>query len=232
MVQPTERLRSASEAADAARALESPVEVQRFETVTAAESAVVRAFLETPEWAAIRSRIMGDGRPPMGRSKTLADVSRRLRWKADGAYSPDHSLTVDERDAYLDAANEIDAFAQSAGRVAPVSPAVPATASSAPANVERLSFAAALTVVKAGGHVARASWPAGSYVTAQAGYPQGIGVNANTAAATGLPAGTVVTFGPYLLRVTTVGGLPPSAQCWAPEQVDLFADDWRSLPRP
>lgn len=211
----------------------------------AGESAEARAFLDTPEWAAIRHRIMGDGRPPKGRATSLADVSRLLRWKADGAYSPGHSLTEDERDAYLDAANEVDAFSQSAGRVAPVSPAAPAAPArtavpSAPAW--KLSFAEALTAVRAGGHVTRDAWPAGMWVTAQAGYPQGIGMNENTAKATGLPVGTVAVFGPYLMRLTppktaTVeDGVfvdqPPQFGMWTPDHDDLFADDWRTLPRP
>jgi hypothetical protein len=79
-------------------------------------------------------------------------------------------------------------------------------------------------------------------VTAQAGYPQGIGVNANTAAATGLEEGTTAVFRPYLLRLmpqmTPVVDdgkfvdLPPEFEHWTPSQSDMFADDWRVLPRP
>lgn len=232
MVQPAVLIRSPQEAADAARSVQSPVEVQRYEAM-ASESPSVRAFLATEEWSQIYARIMGDGNPPLGRPKNLSDVSRILRWTADGALSPDYFPTAEERRAYLHAATEIDAFARSSRRVAPVSPApappVPAARRDAAGG---LPFGEALSAVRSGAHITRAAWPAGTYVTAQAGYPQGIGINANTAAATGLPQGTRVAFRPSLMRLLPGSdGGPPAFMQWAPDQEDLFADDWRVLAR-
>lgn len=121
MVQPAPRIGSARAASDAACALETPSEVQRFEAM-APESAALRAYLATPEWAAIRARIMGDGRPPLGRPESLDDLARLFRWSADGAFS-EEPLSSGVRAAYLHAAGEIEAFGRGARRVAPVSPA-------------------------------------------------------------------------------------------------------------
>jgi hypothetical protein len=229
MVQPVVRIGSQRAALEAASALETPSEVRRFESL-APESAALRAFLETPEWAEIRTRIMGDGRPPMGRINSLPELGRLLRWTADGAFA-EGRISPDARGAYLHAVSEIDAFSRRAHKAAPVSPAPVVNASGAEGG---LSFGDALRAVKAGHHITRAAWPAGMYVTAQAGYPAGIGINANTAAATGLPEGTSVAFPPYLMRLTPTaapGGPVLSARQWAPEQDDLFADDWRVIPR-
>lgn len=97
-----------------------------------------------------------------------------------------------------------------------------------------ITFSEALHIARAGGHIARASWPEGSYVTAQAGYPNGIPINQNTAAATGLRLGTPAVFRPYLMRC--FANDPVAAQLgitdryvflpWTPGQDDLFAEDW------
>ncbi len=222
MVQPAVRILNADEAADAARALETPTEVRQFQAL-ATESPSVREFLQTPEWAAIYERIMGDGSPPMSRPKNLGDVSRFFRWTADG-YLKSGPVSEGARAAYLHCASEVDTFARSARRAAPVSPAAHGVRAGAEAG---LSFGDALAALKAGRRVTRASWP-GGYVTAQAGYPQGIGINANTAAATGLPVGTTAVFGPYLMKVVTpFADAPPECGPWTPDHRDLFADDWR-----
>lgn len=256
MAQPVLRISSAAAAADAARALETPSDVQHFEAM-APGSAVVRAFLGTEEWAAIRTRIMGDGQPPLGRPESLGDLARLFRWSADGAFSEEMPSPA-ARGAYLHAAAEIDAFARTARRVAPVSPAVgsveyvrglggavavpqPPRSDAPPADgMKGLSFAEALMSVQAGRHVAREGWVIGSYVTTQHGYPGGIAVNENTAEATGLPEGSTVVFQPYLMmrlpnpvgseRVTP----PPAPRFvpWTPNQDDLFARDWHVIPRP
>jgi hypothetical protein len=238
MVQPALRIFTAEQAADAARSLETPSEVRQF-VALASESSSVRAFIQAPEWAAINRRIMGDGKPPSGALESLAELARFCRWTSDGSLGerPDPSAAA----AYRHMAVEIEAFDRRMRRAVPVSPAVtanPKPPSTAPAA--GLSFASALAAVKAGQHATRSSWR-GGYVTAQAAYPQGIGVNANTARATGLPEGATAVFRPYLMRalpqVTPVvddGRFvepTPAFVPWTPDQDDLFAEDWRILPR-
>lgn len=176
---------------------------------------------------------MGDGRPPLDRPESLEDLVRLFLWSADGAFS--ETLPTDgERRVYLHVAAEIEAFARTAARVAPVSPAPApqplAVASSNAGAPGGLQFGEAFLAVQAGQHISRRGWPAGSFVTMQAGYPQGIGVNTNTAQATGLAPGTVAVFGPYLMRCR--GGLPPAFVPWTPDQDDLFARDWCVWARP
>lgn len=214
MVQPSVRILSADDAACAARELESPSEVRQF-VALAAESGSVRKFLGTPEWAAIHHRIMGDDKTPSGRPNSLADVSRFMRWTADGLMGLPVSDEV--RNAYLHCALEVDTFARIAARTA--------QASRRPAGADGVvSFGGAMVALRAGARMTRLSWPAGSYVTAQAGYPQGIAINANTAAATGLPQGTNAVFAPYLMKHLAD---PPRFSPWTPDQDDLFADDWQ-----
>lgn len=70
----------------------------------------------------------------------------------------------------------------------------------------------------------RSSWNApGQFVVHQPGYPEGIGINANTAAALALPEGTVVAFRPYLMLRTADGSCVP----WVPTVSDVLADDWK-----
>lgn len=110
MTRPAPRIDSARTAAATARALESPADVARFEAL-APGSALIRAFMETPEWRAIRERIMGDGTPPLGRPESLFDVARLMRWSADGIFS-EEPISAEARSAYLHAAREIEAFAR------------------------------------------------------------------------------------------------------------------------
>lgn len=88
-----------------------------------------------------------------------------------------------------------------------------------------MDFAGALQDLKDGYKVTRASWlPAGQYVVLQPGYPDGIAINANTSAATGIPEGTVRVFQPYLMLHTADGSFVP----WQPTVTDLLATDWFS----
>lgn len=80
-----------------------------------------------------------------------------------------------------------------------------------------------LTAVKAGARISRAGWnAAGQYVVLQQGYPGGIPINANTAAVTGIPQGTICRFRPYLMLRTADGSFVP----WVPTVSDVLADDW------
>ena len=93
--------------------------------------------------------------------------------------------------------------------------------------MERLfGFDEALQLLKTGHRVQRDGWNGkGMWLAHQAGYPQGIPINANTARATGLPEGTVCKFLPYLMMKTAGGEFVP----WLASQTDLLADDWRAL---
>lgn len=99
----------------------------------------------------------------------------------------------------------------------------------------RVDFSGALLALKAGLRICRASWLVhGQYVVLQEGYPDGIGLNASTAEATGLPAGTVCRFEPYLMmcvgKALEISRHPaqwvPSFVPWQPSVSDLLADDW------
>jgi len=74
-----------------------------------------------------------------------------------------------------------------------------------------------------GGKIARRGWNGkGMYLVFQRGYPEGIPINANTAAATGIAQGTVCRFLPYVMMRTATGDFVP----WLCSQTDLLATDW------
>ena len=78
-----------------------------------------------------------------------------------------------------------------------------------------------------GGKVRRAGWNGkGMFLVFQRGYPEGIPINANTAAATGIPQGTVCKFLPYVMMRTAPGEFVP----WLCSQTDLLATDWELVP--
>lgn len=84
-------------------------------------------------------------------------------------------------------------------------------------------FDKALKMLKQGDKVRRCSWPEGMYVVMQAGHPEGIAINENTARATELPVGTVKSFRPYLMMHTEQGDFVP----WVAAQTELLADNWQ-----
>ena len=77
-----------------------------------------------------------------------------------------------------------------------------------------------------GGKVRRAAWRDGNWLVFQKGYPDGIPINANTAAATGIPQGTVCKFQPYIMAHTPDGSFAP----WSAWTTDLLASDWELVP--
>ncbi len=87
-----------------------------------------------------------------------------------------------------------------------------------------MNFGSALYECRqAGRKVARDGWNGKDmYVVYQPGYPDGIGINANTAKATGIPEGTICKFLPYLMFRTAQGDFVP----WLASQTDILADDW------
>jgi len=105
--------------------------------------------------------------------------------------------------------------------------------------MEKGNFAAALAALNEGKKVARAGWNGWKtgkkfQVVKQKAYPDGIGINANTAEALGLPEGTVVKFAPYLMLC--VSQQPENGnveemicQPWTPSQVDQLAEDWMTV---
>jgi hypothetical protein len=86
----------------------------------------------------------------------------------------------------------------------------------------------AVSCMRAGGRVARAGWNGkGMYIAYQAGYPDGIPINENTARATGEPLGAVRRFLPYVGMRTADGSFVP----WLCSQTDLLATDWDLVPK-
>lgn len=86
-----------------------------------------------------------------------------------------------------------------------------------------MNFGHALEALKAGKAVARDSWQyLAQQVYLQRGYPDGIGINANTATAVGRPEGTICIFEPYLMYQHPDRSFGP----WSSTHADLLADDW------
>ena len=89
-----------------------------------------------------------------------------------------------------------------------------------------MDFGEALDALRDGFKLARSGWNGkGMYIVLQPGYPDGIGINANTAEATGIPQGTVCVFRPYLMMFTADGEFVP----WVASQTDLLASDWETV---
>lgn len=90
-------------------------------------------------------------------------------------------------------------------------------------------FGYALYLLNNGYRVTRSGWNGkGMYIVLQQGYPDGIAINKNTAAATGIPEGTVCRFRPYLMMLTAQGEFVP----WVASQTDLLAYDWQVFSEP
>lgn len=86
-----------------------------------------------------------------------------------------------------------------------------------------MDFGQALDRLKHGSKVTRDGWNGKDmYVVLQAGYPDGIPANANTAAAFGVDEGTKVVVRPYLAMWTVDKQIVP----WVASQTDLLAEDW------
>jgi hypothetical protein len=108
-----------------------------------------------------------------------------------------------------------------------------------------MDFSGALLALKAGHLVARPGWDKlGRYLALQVGYPDGIGVNANTAEATGVEEGSICVFQPYLMMClghrpvhariagqVHAGDPTPVFVPWQPGADDLLATDWVIRPR-
>lgn len=89
-----------------------------------------------------------------------------------------------------------------------------------------MNFSDALNSLKAGAQISRDGWNGkGMWLAYQAGYPDGISINANTARATGLPEGTICKFLPYIMMRTADGSFVP----WLASQTDILANDWNAM---
>jgi len=87
-------------------------------------------------------------------------------------------------------------------------------------------FGDVLRLLRVGHRLSRAGWNGkGMFIVLQAGYPDGIPINKNTAQATGIEQGTVCRFRPYLMMFTADGEFVP----WVASQTDLLADDWNTV---
>jgi len=74
-----------------------------------------------------------------------------------------------------------------------------------------------------GDAMSRVSWNNERMIVAQRGYPEGIGINGNTAEALQMPEGTRIKFSPYLMEFNNN---TRTCQPWTPTQDDIFAEDW------
>ena len=92
---------------------------------------------------------------------------------------------------------------------------------------EEQGFGWALKQLHNGSKVARSGWNGkGMWIVLQAGYPDGIPINANTARATGIAEGTICKFLPYIMMKTADGAFVP----WLASQTDILASDWELVP--
>lgn len=86
-----------------------------------------------------------------------------------------------------------------------------------------MNFGEALKLCKNGYKITREGWNGKDmFVVYQAGYPEGIAINKNTAEALGKPEGTNIKFQPYLMMYTAQENCVP----WLASQSDILAEDW------
>ena len=89
-----------------------------------------------------------------------------------------------------------------------------------------MDFGNALTALREGVRMTRSGWNGKDmYIVLQAGYPDGVPLNSNTAKATGIPEGTICKFHPYLMMKTVDGAFVP----WVASQTDLLETDWETI---
>jgi len=218
------QLTSKADAVAAARTVTTPDEIGRFEEI-ARQTEAGREYLASGEWLSYRAVIASRGATPTSRPKTLAELARYLQYRADQVPETSDPAAA-HRDAYRLAAFEVSALdIQLASTV------------TWPVMHSGMRFPEALRAAMSGAHIARAGWPAGSYVLVRTGYPAGIPINENTAAATGLPVGTPGVFLPYLERCDANEAAAVALgvageyvfQPWTPGQEDVFGGDWRAI---
>lgn len=99
-------------------------------------------------------------------------------------------------------------------------------------------FHEALKECREGKRIGRAGWNGRklgkvAFIVYQKAYPNGIGINANTAEALKLPEGTICAFEHYLMLVVDCSDSHATAKfnCrpWTPDQRDQLAEDWEII---
>lgn len=87
-------------------------------------------------------------------------------------------------------------------------------------------WTAGASMARDGKRIARAEWDGKNmFVVRRDGYPNGVKIDAGTAAALRLKAGETVVFGAYAVMKTADGSVVP----WVVSQADMFAEDWMIL---
>jgi hypothetical protein len=81
-------------------------------------------------------------------------------------------------------------------------------------------------LLREGARIMNADWDSGMYIVWQAGYPNGIPINQNTAEATGIPEGTVKKFQPYIMLHDAHGDFVP----YVMSQSDMTSTFWQVAP--
>jgi hypothetical protein len=155
-----------------------------------------------------------DGIPAAGTDVT-ADLAVRRLAALLGSFVRGHAYTIGKQVEQIETLRESLALEGTDGLANPE--AKPLT----------FGFAVAIDGLRAGRRLRRSSWPTGSYVAQQPGYPDGVPINANTAKATGLPVGTVCKFGPYLMAFDSIDG---DFKPWSPSSSSVLATDWEEVP--
>lgn len=97
--------------------------------------------------------------------------------------------------------------------------------------MQLMGFEGALSALKDGARLRRTRWDHcdhNTWIFRQKGYPDGIGLNEQTAEAMHEEPGTEMVFRPYLM--VRLGD--QTVATWVPTTLDLFAEDWYVLEEP
>jgi hypothetical protein len=81
-------------------------------------------------------------------------------------------------------------------------------------------------LLREGKRIMNSDWCSGEYIVWQAGYPEGIAINKNTADATGIAEGTVKKFQPYIMLHDAHGDFVP----YVMSQSDMTSTFWQIAP--
>lgn len=79
--------------------------------------------------------------------------------------------------------------------------------------------------LRAGHKVTNMNWTPGMFIVLQAGYPEGIPINQNTADSLGLPLGTIKRFRPYVMLNTVDDSFVP----YVMTQSDMLSEVWEVI---
>jgi len=85
-----------------------------------------------------------------------------------------------------------------------------------------MNFSHALEHLKSGKRVRDRIWPTGQFLALQKGYPNGIPINDNTAAALHIAPRTIKKFPAYLIISKPNGDCYP----WTPQHTEILSNLW------